>query len=122
VWAAWSLRQMDAASLAGPLVINGVIYAELSVGFPSVEQLDTLLDEMRLRVDRVPRPALFLAAKAFRNYRTRGGTRTGVLPDFLIGAHAAVTDIPLLTRDVVRMQTYFPTVRLVGPDVGSATP
>jgi predicted nucleic acid-binding protein len=102
-------------AMAGPPVINDVIHAELSVGFPAIEPLDLLLGEMVIRLEPVPRPALVLAAKAFQQYRARGGTRTGVLPDFFIGAHAAVTGMVLLTRDVRRMRGYFPQVRAVGP-------
>jgi hypothetical protein len=114
-WRTWSLRQLKAAALAGPLLINDVIYAELSVRFESIGELESALSGFGLIMTAIPRPALFAAAKAFRQYRTSGGTRTGVRPDFFIGAHAAVTDYPLLTRDGRRYQTYFPTVRLIVP-------
>ena len=114
-WAAWSIQQLDAAALKGPLMINPVVYAELSVRFARIEDLDAVVDEMSLAMIAVPRPALFLAGKAFQRYRMAGGARTGVLPDFFIGAHAAVADLPLLTRDARRYQTYFPTVALVTP-------
>jgi predicted nucleic acid-binding protein len=114
-WADWSIRQLDAASLRGELVINDVIYAELSVRFAAIETLENALDEARVSVAAIPRAALFLAGKAFQRYRAAGGTRTGVLPDFFIGAHASVLGLALLTRDAQRYRSYFPAVDLVTP-------
>lgn len=102
--------------MRGPLVINDVIYAELSVRFERIEALDAVLDEARISLDRIPREALFLAGKAFQQYRAAGGLRSGVLPDFFIGAHAAVIEAPLLSRDRRRFASYFPTVRLIAPE------
>lgn len=116
-WANWSIRQLDAAALRGPLAINGVVYAELSVRFDGIENLDLVLDEAGITLEDIPRAALFLAGKAFRRYRAAGGNRGGVLPDFFIGAHAAVTGMPLLTRDVQRYRTYFPSITLIAPDM-----
>jgi len=115
VWANWSVRQLDAAAAMGPLVINDVIYAELSVRFSTIEALDAALVLADAQLDPIPRSALFLAGKAFQRYRAAGGQRTGVLPDFFIGAHAAVLGVPLLTRDVQRYRRYFPSVDLVTP-------
>jgi len=115
VWANWSIAALDAADTAGPVWINDVVYAELSVRFAEIETLDTMLDEARVDLAPIPRPALFLAGKAFLRYRAAGGGRTGVLPDFFIGAHAAVANWNLLTRDAARYRTYFPTVRLIAP-------
>jgi predicted nucleic acid-binding protein len=115
VWANWSQTQLDAASLRDELAVNAVVYAELSIGFHRIEELDSMLATTGLRLDPIPNAALFLAGKAFQRYRRSGGTRTGVLPDFFIGAHAAVTKAPLLTRDSGRYRTYFPTVRLLAP-------
>ena len=115
VWADWSIRQMDAAAVKGPLAINGVVYAELSVGFERIEDLDAVLEEAGIAMVEIPRAALFLAGKAFQRYRAAGGSRSGVLPDFFIGAHAAVTGLPLLTRDVQRYRTYFPSLGLITP-------
>nr|WP_207747590.1 PIN domain-containing protein [Pelagibacterium limicola] len=115
-WVDWSLMQLEAASLAGPLLINDVVYAELSVRYERIEDLDAFIAHAGIDMVPTPRPALFLAAKAFAQYRTAGGKRTGVLPDFFIGAHAAVADLPLLTRDLGRYQTYFPTLRLIVPE------
>ena len=114
-WAEWSIRQLDAAALKGRLIINDVIYAELSVRFATIEALDSVVDEARLTMEPIPRSALFLAGKAFQRYRTAGGRRTGVLPDFFIGAHAAVAGHTLLTRDAQRYRAYFPTIDLVTP-------
>ena len=115
VWAEWSIGQLEAAALKGALAINDVVYAELSVRFATIEALDDLLDRAELQIRPMPRPALFLAAKVFQRYRSAGGRRTGVLPDFFIGAHAAVSELSLLTRDVQRYRTYFPTIELVTP-------
>lgn len=115
-WCEWSLRQLDAVALQGKPYVNPVIYAELSVGFDRIEALDGVLDEAGLDMMEIPRPALFLAAKAFQRYRAAGGVRTAVLPDFFIGAHAAVAAWPLLTRDVRRYKTYFPSLRLIAPN------
>lgn len=115
-WAPWSLGQLKAAALAGPLVINDVIYAELSVGYDTVADLNSMLTVLGVQVERIPQIALFAAGKAFRRYRIRGGTRTGVLPDFFIGAHATAHNYSLLTRDTARFRDYFPTIRLIVPD------
>jgi hypothetical protein len=114
-WAEWSIRALDAAALGGPLLINDVIYAELSVRFPAIEALDAVIEEAGLEHAATPRAALFLAGKAFQRYRAKGGARTGVLPDFFIGAHAAVDGLALLTRDFGRYRSYFPTLRIVAP-------
>jgi predicted nucleic acid-binding protein len=115
-WAEWSVLQLEAAALRGPLCINDVIYAELSVRYERIEMLETFLDVAGLTMLPMPRAALFLAGKAFAGYRKAGGARTGVLPDFFIGAHAAVKGLPLLTRDKARYQTYYPKVMLIAPD------
>jgi len=117
IWADWSARQLDMAALHGRLVINGVVYAELSVRFEAVETLDAVLGEAGTVLEDIPRDALFLAGKAFQRYRAAGGRRTGVLPDFFIGAHAAIAKRPLLTRDVRRYRTYFPSVTLIAPEI-----
>lgn len=114
-WADRSIRALDAAALQGPLLTNDVIYAELSVRFASIEALESYVLDAGLEHAPIPRPALFLAAKAYQIYRAAGGSRTGVLPDFFIGAHAAVLDISLLTRDADRYPRYFPRLRLITP-------
>jgi predicted nucleic acid-binding protein len=114
-WADWSIGQLRAQARVHRLAINPVIYAELALTFSTVEALDEALAGMELPVLDIPRPALFLAGKAFARYRKAGGLKNSVLSDFFIGAHAAVAGLPLLTRDVRRYATYFPTVRLVTP-------
>jgi len=114
-WAAWSVAQLRAQSKIHRLVINPIIYSELSLTFSSVEDLNEVLDGLKLPVLEMPRPALFLAGKAFVQYRRSCGAKNNVLGDFFIGAHAAVSDLPLLTRDTRRYKNYFPTVKLVAP-------
>jgi predicted nucleic acid-binding protein len=115
-WLSWSRTQLAIAAVAGPLVINDVIYADLSVRFQSIDALEAALAGLGVRLDPIPRAALFLAAKAFLRYRSQGGGRTGVPSDFYIGAHAAVRHCGLLTRDGTRYRGYFPSVRLILPD------
>lgn len=115
-WADWSIAQLQAQSRVHRLAVNPIIYSALSLTFSTVEALDQVLDDMELHMLEVPRPALFLAGKAFVQYRRRGGARTNVLGDFFIGAHAAVSGLPVLTRDPVRYRNYFPSVRLVTPE------
>ncbi len=114
-WAEWSQTQLDAASATDTLAINAVIYSELSIGFARIEELEAVITEASLTVEDLPREALFLAGKAFLRYRRSRGIQRGVLPDFYIGAHAAVRQWSLLTRDVGRYRTHFPTVSLIAP-------
>jgi predicted nucleic acid-binding protein len=114
-WAKWSLQQLDAAAVRGPVLINPVIYAEFSVGYERIEEVDKVLADVNLEIAEIPRAALFLAGKVFQRYRAQGGGRSNVLPDFFIGAHAAVAQLPLLTRDPRRYKTYFPSVSLIAP-------
>lgn len=115
-WAEWSLRQLRAQSQVHELVINPVIYAELSLAFDSVQALDAALAGMGFVFEELPRPALFLAGRAFVRYRREGGTKGNVLADFFIGAHAAVAGCGVLTRDARRYRNYFPRVPLVTPE------
>jgi predicted nucleic acid-binding protein len=115
-WATWSLQQLDAATIRGPVLINAVIYAEFSVGYVRVEEVDKVLADVGLDLAEIPRAALFLAGKVFQRYRAQGGVRTGVMPDFFIGAHAAVSQFPLLTRDPRRYRTYFSSITLIAPN------
>ena len=114
-WSEWSLARLEEAALAGPVLINDIVYAETSIRYARMEDLDAMLAEAMIEIMPTPRSALFLAGKAFRQYRAAGGTRTGVLPDFFIGAHAAVEGLPLLTRDAGRYRTYFPKIALIAP-------
>jgi predicted nucleic acid-binding protein len=116
VWADWSQAQLEQAALRGPLVINDIVYAEISTRLTSVEAVDSMLLDLSVDVAPIPRSALFLAGKAYLQYRASGGIRTGVLADFFIGAHAAVEQLPLLTRDPRRYRTYFSAVKLIAPE------
>lgn len=116
IWAAWSQRHLRAAASIDELAINEVVFAELSVRYVVIEQVETMLERVRASLVPTPRSALFLAGKAFQRYRAAGGIRTGVLPDFFLGAHAQVTDSLLLTRDTGRYRTYFPTIELISPE------
>jgi predicted nucleic acid-binding protein len=115
-WGDWSVAQLQAQSKVHRLVINPIIYSELSLTFSTVEALDHVLDGMELQMLEIPKPALFLAGKAFLQYRRSGGVRNNVLGDFFIGAHAAVSGLPVLTRDTRRYRSYFPSIRLVTPE------
>ena len=114
-WSIWSQNQLDSASATDKLAINPVIYSELSIGFARIEELEAIIMEAPLAFEDIPREALFLAGKAFLRYRRSRGTKPSVLPDFYIGAHAAVMQWTLLTRDARRYRTYFPTVALIAP-------
>jgi predicted nucleic acid-binding protein len=114
-WAAWSQDKLDAASATDSLAINPVIYSELSIAFARIEELGAVLTEAALTVESIPREALFLAGKVLLTYRRARGTKQSVLPDFYIGAHAAVMRWPLLTRDVARYRSYFPGISLISP-------
>jgi predicted nucleic acid-binding protein len=102
----------------GQLALNPIIYAEVSIGYARPEQVEAVMPADRFRREILPYEAAFLAGKAFLAYRRRGGRRVSPLPDFYIGAHAAVRGYRLLTRDVARYRTYFPTVTLIAPDDG----
>lgn len=115
-WARWSLQQLDAAAIRGRVLMNAVVYAEFSIGYARIEEADRVLANVGLDMTEIPRAALFLAGKVFRRYRAQGGSGTGVLPDFFIGAHAAVAQVPLLTRDPRPYRTYFADIALIAPD------
>ena len=115
-WADWSVAQLRAQAQVHRLVVNPVIYAELALTFQAVEALDEALEALEIPMLEIPKPALFLAGKAFVRYRRTGGTKQSVLADCFIGAHAAVAKLPILTRDTRRYATYFPSVRLVAPE------
>ena len=114
-WADWSLDQLERAADRGGLIVNPIVYAEFSVWYDSIESCEDTLTAFGATLEELPREALFLAGKAFRLYRARRGTRASVLADFFIGAHAAVREIPVLTRDPARMRAYFPNVALIAP-------
>jgi predicted nucleic acid-binding protein len=114
-WAEWSAGQIAAAMDSGRLVINPLVYAEISVGYDTVEELDDLLPASDYEREPLPYTAGFMAGKAFLQYRRSGGDKRLPMPDFYIGAHAAVAGYQLLTRDVARYRTYFPTIALIAP-------
>ncbi len=114
-WRPWSEEQLAAVAEHGEVAINQVVYAEVGVGFASREQLERALQGAGLVRIGVPWAAAWLVARAFLEYRSRGGSRATPLPDFFIGAHAAAAGIPLLTRDPKRVRTYFPDVMLIAP-------
>lgn len=115
-WFDWSSKSLADAADRYRLVINPVVYAEISVRFSRIEDLDETVPASMFDREGIPYEAAFLAGKAFMSYKGRGGVRTSPLPDFLIGAHAAVAGYRLLTRDVARYRTYFPTLPLIAPD------
>jgi predicted nucleic acid-binding protein len=114
-WSAWSARALSGAAENARLVINPIIYAEVSTRYSRIEDLDTALPAELFAREPVPYRAAFLAAKVFVLYRRRGGLRSSPLPDFFIGAHAATTHFQLLTRDSTRYRTYFPDLVLITP-------
>ena len=113
-WADWSIEQLEANAGSG-LIINPVVYAELCFGSPSIEFVDDIVRRFALAYQEIPRQGLFRAAKAFAKYKGRKGSKTSVLPDFFIGAHAEAAGISLLTRDTKRLSAYFPKVKLICP-------
>ena len=115
-WFGWSARRLEECAARGRLCINPLIYSEVSVGFERIEEVDDVLSPSDFSRLPLPWEAAFLAGKAFVDYRHAKGTRRSPLPDFFIGAHAAIADIPLLTRDARRYRTYFPRVELICPD------
>ena len=116
-WAEWSESKLVKFSSITKLFINSVIYTEVSVGFKRIEELESALTRSGFQLLEIPKEALFLAGKAFLKYRKNSGTKRSPLPDFYIGAQAAIFDMDLITRDVTRYRTYFPTVGLITPEM-----
>lgn len=114
-WGTWSTTTLARIADEAVLVINALIYAEVSIGFPSIEVLEHALSADLYRREDLPYEAAFLAGRAFLHYRRRGGAKRSPLPDFYIGAHAAVAGYRLLTRDAARYRTYFPKLDLITP-------
>ena len=115
-WFEWSSGALARSAEQGPMVVNPLIYAEVSIGFDRIEDLDEALDSSIFQRRPLPWEAAFLAGKCFLRYRRRGGTRSSTLPDFYIGAHALIEGLTLVTRDATRYRTYFPRLALVAPD------
>jgi len=114
-WGDWSAAMLAEAARSGPLAINPIICAEVSVGFERIEDLDEALPESYYRRLPLPFEVAFLTGQCFLKYRKRGGTRPTPMPDFYIGAHAALANLTLLTRDAKRYRAYFPTLRIIAP-------
>lgn len=114
-WRSWSDAMVTRAASRGPLVINPIVFAEVAAGFDAIEDVEEALPEAYLRREPLPWAAAFLAGRAFVQYRRRGGTTSAPLPDFYIGAHAAVAGYTLLTRDARRYRFYFPKLRVIAP-------
>ena len=115
-WFQWSSDTLAMYAGTYILVINPIIYAEVSIGFDRIEDVEMVLAPSFFRRDPLPWEAAFLAGKCLLAYRKKGGRRSSTLPDFFIGAHATIARIPLLTRDVSRYRTYFPKLKLIAPD------
>ncbi len=115
VWSDWSSNTLERTADQAVLIINPLVYAEVSVGFPTIEALEAALPVDLYRREDLPYEAAFLAGKCFIRYRRDGGSRRSPLPDFYIGAHAAVAGYRLLTRDTTRYRTYFPTLQIIAP-------
>lgn len=115
-WADWSEKTLNRLSQTQTLYINPIIYTEVSIGFNRIEELEAVLQKTGFQMLDLPKEALFLAGKVYLKYRRNKGTKLSPLPDFFIGAHAAVLQLDLVTRDVSRYKTYFPTVNLIKPN------
>jgi predicted nucleic acid-binding protein len=114
-WQTWSASALRRQSQHGLLLINEIVYAELAGRYASQKALDAAIDELELHLEWLPKSALYIAGQTLSDYRRAGGTRTSILADFFIGAHAAATKIPILTRDTARYRSYFPDVELIAP-------
>ena len=114
-WAEWSVSKLEKFSTITKLFINPIVYSEVSIGFKKIEELESVLNRAGFQMLDIPKEALFLAGKAFLKYRKNRGANRSPLPDFYIGAHAAILEMELITRDESRYRTYFPTVKLISP-------
>ena len=114
-WADWSESTLEEYSDISTLYINSIIYSEISIGFDLIEDLEFAIRTAGIQMLDIPKEALFLAGKAYLKYKKRKGAKSAPLPDFYIGAQAAVLDLDLITRDIARYRTYFPTVKLITP-------
>ena len=114
-WADWSESKLDEYDQFGVLYINSIVYSEISIGFKRIEDLESAIAKAGFQMLEIPKEALFLAGKAYLKYKKRKGAKRIPLPDFYIGAQAAVLNLDLITRDVSRYRSYFPTVKLITP-------
>jgi hypothetical protein len=117
MWFDWSVATLAERGSIGPLLINEAVFAEMAARMDTRAKLDSAIRGLEVNLERIPVDALFLAGQAFKRYRNSGGVRTGVLPDFFVGAHAQAAGLALLTRDLRRYRTYFPKVKLIAPDI-----
>lgn len=115
-WGDWSETVLEKYSQTNTLYINSIVYTEVSIGFKNIEELESAIQKVGIKVLEIPREALFLTGKAYLKYRKNKGTKTSPLPDFFIGAHASVADFELITRDLSKFTTYFPKVKLIHPE------
>lgn len=115
-WADWSEYTLDKYSQTNTLYINSIVYTEVSIGFEKIEEVESAISSLGIRVLELPREALFLTGKAFIKYRKNKGTKNSPLPDFFMGAHASVSQFSLITRDISKFRTYFPQVKLIHPE------
>ena len=115
-WGDWSNEILEKYSQTNTLYINSIVYTEISIGFEKIEDVDSVIKQMEIKVLEIPREALFLAGKTFLRYRKNKGTKHSTLPDFFIGAHASVSSFDLITRDVTKYRTYFPKLKLITPE------
>ena len=114
-WGEWSARVLAEVAEHATLIVNPIVYAEVSIGYSTIEALDAAIPAALYRREALPWEAGFLAGKCFAQYRRRGGPRLSPLPDFYIGAHAAIGRLALLTRDAARYRSYFPSVEIIAP-------
>ncbi len=115
-WFEWSASTLEKLDPNNTFIINPIIYTECSIGFTTIEEVEALFDALGFAIQPIPKEALFLAGKAFLQYKKRKGSKTNVLPDFFIGAHSAVMGYPLISRDKGRFSTYFPSIELIMPN------
>ena len=116
-WAEWSESALNKYNDIAILYINSIIYSEVSIGFERIEELESAMNRAGFQILEIPKEALFLAGKAFLKYKKGKGMKISPLPDFYIGAQAAVLNLDLITRDLLRYRTYFPTVKLISPEI-----
>ncbi len=114
-WADWSEATLEQYSQTNTLYINSIVYAEISIGFNQIEEVENAINQLDIKVLEIPREALFLAGKVFLQYRKNKGTKRSPLPDFFIGAHVSVSKFSLITRDTKNYKTYFPQIKLIQP-------
>jgi len=120
VWADWSEKVLNEFAQTNTLHINSIVYTEVSIGFNRIEEVEEAISELNIKVVEIPREALFLAGKVFLKCKKNKGIKNSPLPDFFIGAHAAVSEFDLITRDSARYKTYFPSLKLIHPDSKTA--